>query len=69
MDLDFEELIISEEQAHSFALSIFNDVKNYFLDFEKYINSIFEISSNLIQSIDGVFILADNIYNYSHCNY
>ena len=52
MELDFEDLIISEEQAHSFALAVFNDIRNYFLDLENYINSILKFSANVIQNID-----------------
>lgn len=69
MELDFEKLIISEEQAHSFALAVFNDIRNYFLDLEKYINSILIFSANVIQNIDSIFIIADNIYNYGLCKY
>ena len=69
MELDFEKLIISEEQAHSFALAVFNDIRNYFLDQENYINSLLKFSANVILSIDGIYIIANNIYNYSLCKY
>ena len=69
MELDFEELIISNEQAHSFALAICNDIKNYFLDLENYINKLLKFSANIIQNIDGVFITLDNIYKYANCIY
>ena len=65
MELDFEDLIISEEQAHSFALAVFNDIRNYFLD----LNSLLKFSANVIQNIDSIFIIADNIYNYGLCKY
>lgn len=65
MELDFENLIISEEQAHSFALAIFNDIRNYFLDIENYINSLLKISANVIQNVDSIFIIADDLYNYN----
>lgn len=69
MELDFEDLIISEEQAHSFALAIFNDIRNYFLDLENYINSLLKFSANVIQNIDNIFIIADNVYHYNNCIY
>ena len=69
MELDFEELIISNEQAHEFALSIFNDIRDYFLDLEYFIDKLLKISANVIASTDGVFITADDIFNYNLCKY
>ena len=69
MELDFEELMIIQEQAHEFALSIFNDIRDYFLDLEYFIDKLLKISANVIASTDGVFITADDIFNYNLCKY
>ena len=69
MNFDFEELMISEEQAHEFALSIFNDIRDYFLDLEYFIDKLLKISANVIVGADGIFITADDIFNYNLCKY
>ena len=69
MELDFEELMISQEQAHEFALSIFSDIRDYFLDLENFKNELLKISTNVIMSTDGIFITSDDIFNYEFLKY
>ena len=69
MELDFEELMISQEQAHEFALSIFSDIRDYFLNLEYFIDKILKISANVIMNTDDIFITANDIFNYNLCKY
>lgn len=69
MELNFEDLIISKEQAHNFAMSIFNDIKEYFLDLENIKNEILKISTNVILTTEGLLITSEDIFNYNLCKY
>ena len=41
MEIDLENMIISEEQAHRFAVDIYNDVIKYFQELDEYCNQLY----------------------------
>lgn len=73
MELDLENMIMSEEQAHLFAVYIYSDVIKYFKELDEYWSNVDkyleELVYKIILSITGVIEKCKNSYKYSLCNY
>lgn len=73
MEIDLENMIISEEQAHRFAVDIYNDVIKYFQELDEYCNQLYsnleELVSKAVCTLDGEVIIRDNTYQYNLCKY
>lgn len=73
MEIDLENMIISEEQAHLFAVDIYNDVIKYFKELDEYFSKVFkdleELVANAVFTLGGAVIIRDNPYQYNLCNY
>lgn len=66
MEIGLENMIMSEEQAHLFAVDIYNEVVQYFKELDKYFG---ELVYKSIVSIAGVLAERNNSYQYNLCNY
>lgn len=73
MEIDLENMIISEEQAHRFAVDIYNDVIKYFQELDEYCNQLYhhfdELVSKAVCTLDGEVIICDNFHQYNLCKY
>lgn len=73
MEIDLENMIISEEQAHRFAVDIYNDVIKYFQELDEYCNQLYhhfdELVSKAVCTLDGEVIIRDNFHQYNLCKY
>lgn len=70
MEIDISKLIVSEEQSHSFAILMVNEIKSYIKEHtEEFITWLIEdISANVIMTLDGI-ITRSSSYEYSLCKY
>lgn len=73
MEIDLENMIMSEEQAHLFAVDIYSDAIKYFKELDEYWNItdkfLEELIHKTILSIAGVLAERNNSYQYNLCNY
>lgn len=73
MEIDLENMIISEEQAHLFAVDIYNDVIKYFKELDEHSSRVFmlleELVAKAVFNLGGAVIIRDNVYQYNLCNY
>lgn len=73
MEIDLKNMIISEEQAHRFAVDIYNDVIKYFQELDEYCNQLYhhlnELVSKAVCTLDGEVIIRDNFHQYNLCKY
>ena len=67
MEIDLENMIISEEQAHRFAVDIYNDVIKYFQELDEYCNQLYhrldELVSKAVCTLDGEVIIRKKIFS------
>ena len=73
MEIDLENMIMTEEQAHLFAVDIYNDIVQYFKELDEFWNNVDKYFGELVYksivSIAGVIEKCTSSYQYSLCNY
>lgn len=73
MEIDLENMIMTEEQAHLFAVDIYNDIVQYFKELDEFWNNVDKYFGELVYksivSIAGVIEKCASSYQYSLCNY
>lgn len=73
MEIDLDNMIMSEEQAHLFAVNIYNEVVQYFKELDEYWNNADKYWEELIYKtilgIAGVVTRRESSYQYNLCNY
>ena len=73
MEIDLENMIMSEEQAHLFAVDIYNEVVQYFKELDEFWNKAYsyleELAYKVVLNVAGSITLQEGSYQYSLCNY
>ena len=73
MEIDLENMIMSEEQAHLFAVDIYNEVVQYFKELDEHFSKVCkfleEFAVNAVLTLGGAIIIRDNSYQYNLCKY
>lgn len=71
MELDISKTIISTEQAHSFAVLMVEDIKNYIKEHMQdfMIWLLEDASDSVIQMVAGIVDASASVHKYSLCKY